>query len=145
MEKLLLLVLAVGIGLVLSLQPPINAGLARFTGVVESSAISFGVGAVLLFAAALVMGKGSLLAATQAPPVYWLGGLLGAAYVTFAVFLVPRIGALALMASVIVGQLTASLLIDHFGILGVPVHPVSWHRIIGLIVMLGGLRLVLWK
>ena len=145
MERLLFLGLALAIGLVLSLQPPINAGLARYTGVVESSAISFAVGTAALLAAVFCLGSGSLAAAAKAPPLYWVGGLLGAAYVTLAVFLIPRIGALAMMASVIVGQLLASLFIDHFGILGVTVYPITWTRLLGVVIMLVGLRFVLLR
>ncbi len=145
MERALLLALALGIGFVLSLQPPINAGLARYSGVVESSAISFTIGAIALLVASFAIGGGSFVAALKAPPVFWLGGLLGATYVTLTIFLIPRIGALAMMASVIVGQMLASLLVDHYGILGVPVHPISWTRIVGVLIMLVGLRLALVK
>ena len=68
----------------------------------------------------------------QLPP--WLfvaGGMLGATYLGLNVFLVPRIGAGAMLALVVAGQMAAALLIDQFGLFGVVPHALSPARVVG--------------
>jgi bacterial/archaeal transporter family-2 protein len=78
------------------------------------------------------------------PWEYLIGGLLGAAAISGTILLAPRIGLANLLALVIAGQLLASLAIDHFGILGVAVRPVSVIKAIGALVMISGVLLTLF-
>jgi transporter family-2 protein len=142
MEKLGLIVLALFAGMCNGFQAPVNAALGRFVGVVESSCISFTVGALSLLAVALVAGQGSFLRIGDAPPNLWIGGLLGAFYVTTALFVVPKIGAAVMIASVITGQMTAALIIDHIGLLGIPKNPIDLYRIAGLACLAVGIKLL---
>jgi transporter family-2 protein len=142
MEKLGLIVLALFAGMCNGFQAPVNAALGRFVGVVESSCISFTVGALSLLVVALVAGQGSLLRIGDAPPNLWIGGLLGAFYVTTALFVVPKIGAGVMIASVITGQMTAALIIDHIGLLGIPKNPIDLYRIAGLACLAVGIKLL---
>jgi transporter family-2 protein len=142
MEKLGLIVLAVFAGMCNGFQAPVNAALGKFVGVVESSCISFTVGALSLLAVALVAGQGSLLRIGDAPPNLWIGGLLGAFFVTTALFVVPKIGAAVMIASVITGQMTAALIIDQVGLLGIPKNPIDLYRIGGLACLAVGIKLL---
>jgi transporter family-2 protein len=72
----------------------------------------------------------------------WFGGLLGAFYVTIATLAGPRIGAAALLALTVFGQLIASLLVDQFGWLGFPVQPISATKLVGAALLLGGVGLI---
>ena len=81
-------------------------------------------------------------AVARAPWYAWLGGLLGALYIVGAVFIAPRIGAAALVALIVVGQMLTALAFDHFGILGIPVHAVSWARLAGAALLIAGAALV---
>ena len=128
MEKLGLIVLAIFAGMCNGFQAPVNAALGKFVGVVESSCISFTVGALSLLVVALVAGQGSLLRVGDAPPNLWIGGLLGAFFVTTALFVVPKIGAAVMIAAVITGQMTAALIIDHIGLLGIPKNPIPGEK-----------------
>jgi transporter family-2 protein len=142
MEKLGLIVLAIFAGMCNGFQAPVNAALGRFVGVVESSCISFTVGALSLLVVALVAGQGSLLRVGDAPPNLWIGGLLGAFFVTTALFVVPKIGAAVMIASVITGQMTAALIIDQIGLLGIPKNPIDLYRIGGLACLAVGIKLL---
>jgi transporter family-2 protein len=73
----------------------------------------------------------------------WTGGILGAGYITTAVVVAPRVGALALMALVIAGQLLAALVLDHFGLLGLRKIPITSSRLAGAALLLLGLFFVL--
>lgn len=68
----------------------------------------------------------------------WLGGLAGVFYITVALMVVPRLGALNFIMAVVVGQLIISLIIDYFGLLGLPRHTPSMQKIIGVSVVLAG-------
>ena len=50
----------------------------------------------------------------------WLGGLAGGVYITVALISVPRPGALSFIMAVVPGQLIISLVIDYFGLPGLP-------------------------
>ena len=73
----------------------------------------------------------NLRAAASGPWWLWTGGLVGAAFVFGALFVAPRIGAAAFAAATIFGTVAASLIIDHFGLFGFPVKPMSLLRLAG--------------
>ncbi|MDF5208441.1 DMT family transporter, partial [Vibrio parahaemolyticus] len=77
-----------------------------------------------------------------APPVAWIGGLIGAFFVASTVALVPKLGVAMTFSLVIAGQMIVTLIIDHFGILGVPVREVSIPRIIGMLMIIAGVVLI---
>ena len=142
MEKLGLIFLAIFAGMSNGFQAPVNAALGKFVGVFESSFISFTVGALSLLVVSLVVGQGSILRIGDAPPNLWIGGLLGAFFVTTALFVVPKIGAAVMIASVITGQMTAALIIDQTGWLGIPKNPIDLYRIGGLACLAVGIKLL---
>jgi len=78
------------------------------------------------------------------PAWAWLGGVAGAIYVSSALILVPRVGATSFMVCVIAGQLIASLLLDYFGWMNLPVREVSLGRVLGVVLVMVGMVAVLW-
>jgi transporter family-2 protein len=142
MEKLGLIFLAIFAGMSNAFQAPVNAALGRFVGIVESSCISFSVGALSLLVVSLVAGKGSILKVVDAPPNLWIGGFLGAFFVTVALFVVPKIGAAVMIASVLTGQMISALIIDQTGLLGIPKNPIDLYRIGGLACLAVGIKLL---
>jgi bacterial/archaeal transporter family-2 protein len=81
----------------------------------------------------------------RAPWWVWIGGLCGGAYVLLAILLAGRLGALLLSAAGIVGQLAASLLIDHYGWFGMPVQRATPARLLGVALLAAGVVLIRWK
>ena len=63
-------------------------------------------------------------------------------YLLVASFLAPRIGVGLFLAALITGQLTGGLLLDQFGFLGGATRPVDALRILGCLMLLGGVVLV---
>lgn len=68
----------------------------------------------------------------------WLGGLVGACYVTTVFSAMPVIGAAATVGFTIAGQQLVSVLMDRFGLLGLPRNPVSTLRLCGVAALLAG-------
>ena len=62
----------------------------------------------------------------------WLGGLAGVFYITVALISVPRLGALNFIMAVVLGQLIISLVIDYFGLLGLPKNTPGLQKILGV-------------
>jgi transporter family-2 protein len=68
----------------------------------------------------------------------WVGGPLGAVFVLAGTVLVRELGTAAYFALVVAGQLTASLVLDHYGLMGVEATPVTAKRLLGAgLVVLG--------
>jgi transporter family-2 protein len=136
--------LAAGVGAGLTLQVGMNATVGRELGSpLWAAVVNFLVGSVALVACALTLAPRLTTASFgQVPPWAWFGGLLGAAYVASATLLGPRIGALALLAFVLVGQLCTSLLVDQFGVLGFPRSPITASRLAGAVLLVVGTLLV---
>jgi len=124
----------------------VNGQLRRVSGQpVWASLASFFIGTLILSVCFLATRRGWPSAArfAHAPWWIWIGGALGAFYVVASVVAGPRLGAAALIACVIAGQLVASVVIDHFGLVGFAVHAANPGRIIGAILLLGGVACVL--
>ncbi len=138
-------ILAFVAGMALTIQVGINSTLRRGLGdPAMATLVSFLVGTVGLVLYLLVMraslpGKAAIAAV---PSWAWLGGLVGAFYVATTVIVGPRLGSATLLALVVLGQLLASLVIDHFGWIGFPEHPISTLRILGAIMLFGGVLLI---
>jgi transporter family-2 protein len=72
----------------------------------------------------------------------WTGGLFGAAFIFMTVVATPRLGAALMLATAIVGQLAAALVIDHYGLFGGDVIPISAMRLAGVALLVGGVVLI---
>lgn len=142
MSKLLLLSLMFAAGACVALQPSINARLAQKVGLIESSTVSFVVGALFLFCLTMIFGRGSLRALPQVSWWELTGGLLGAFYVCTVILVVPRLGTAAAMAVTIAGQLLAALILDQFPFFGFRGIPLDLTRLSGTALMLLGTWLI---
>ena len=143
----LLLTALAGVGL--AFQAVINARLSSALGnPLWATVVQVLVGLVLLM---IVVGltRQSLPSATglsRLPWWIWTGGLLGAAYVLTMIVATRPINNVALMlASVIVGQTLAALLIDHYGWFGLATHRLSAVRVLGVVFLLIGVLLIRWR
>jgi transporter family-2 protein len=72
----------------------------------------------------------------------WIGGVFGVIYIVIAILLIPRLGAATVLALLVSGQLLASILIDHFGMFGLPRQPADAARIAGAVMLIGGVLLI---
>ena len=135
---------AIAVGTGLTFQIGMNATLGRTVGSPLWGAIAnFAIGLVVLVACAALLGARYIPgSAAQVPAWAWLGGLLGAAYVAAATVLGPRLGGMALLALVLVGQLSAALLVDQYGLLGFPRIEVTPARLLGAALLVVGTLLV---
>ncbi len=145
MSKAVLLLLGLGAGAISAVQAVVNARLRQaVASPFQVALLSFGMGTLALLGIVSATAPSWAGTSFSAVPWWaWMGGVLGAGYITTAVVLAPRIGSLALMSLVIAGQLLAALVLDHFGLLGLRKVSVTPSRLVGAALLLAGLFLVL--
>ena len=137
------LVFALLAGAMLPIQFGINAQLAEWIGgSVRAALVSFVVGATALLVAVLATARGWPDRAGDAPWWVWTGGLLGAFYVLGSIVTAPKLGAATLVALILAGQALASLAVDHFGWVGFEEQPITLLKVVGILLLAGGVALV---
>ena len=143
MDKGLAVLIMAVVGGFIALQAPINAGLGKATGSFAAALVSFAVGTLVLAAIVILSGRaGGVGEATGVEWYYLLGGILGAAYVFSALVLVDEIGAGGVAAATVTGQLVTSVALDRIGVLGLEQTSITWERLLGVALLLGGTYLV---
>jgi transporter family-2 protein len=138
------IVFSLAAGIAGAAQASISGALGRRVGTVGAAGFGVILAAILVFALALVLGRGgSVVAAIHEPLWLWLGGLFGAMIVLAIAYAPPRIGTFATVALLIAGQLAAGAMIDAFGWFGSQRIPVTISRVSGLILVAVGAALTL--
>ncbi|WP_200816563.1 DMT family transporter [Halobacillus sp. Marseille-P3879] len=140
-----LAVFALLAGMALPTQFSINAVLrSQVVSPYLASLISFFIGTFVLLVVTLTLDKGLKIHKElfQQPWWIWTGGVLGAFYVLATIVLIPKLGAANTIAYILAGQIFMSIVIDHFGLIHVPVHEISLPRIGGAILIAAGVILV---
>ena len=141
------LLIALLAGAAVPFQAGSNAALGRLLGhPLWAAGVSLLVSLMMLVPALLLMRAPmpQLQNLAQAPWWAWLGGVAGVIYITAALVLTPRLGAAGFIVCVIAGQVLSSLLIDQFGLMGLPEKPVNLPRLLGVAMIVGGMLVVQW-
>ena len=139
------LLLALLAGMALPLQGAINSRLAAFMhNPFLSALVSFSIGALALLIYVLLsrIPLHLISGARDAPVFTWVGGLLGAFFITTTLLTVPKLGVALTFSLVILGQMIITLPMDHFGLLGVAARAITWPRILGLLLVIAGTILI---
>jgi transporter family-2 protein len=140
-----LVAIVTGVGL--AVQAVVNSRLRFILGTpLWAAAAQFIVGLALIIAVAVLTRQpmpttGGVL---RAPWWIWSGGVFGATYIVMSIVLTPRLGAALMLASTIVGQLAAALIVDHYGWFGATVIPVTMTRVLGVALLALGVILIRW-
>ena len=131
-------------GAATALQAPTNAKMMGAVGSpVNAAFVSFAVGTAALGILAVVLQVRPDMAASRALPWYaWVGGLYGAIFVVAAAWGVPRLGVATTIILMVAGQLLLSVVLDHFGAMGMPKQPISWGRVAGVGLVIAGVLMV---
>lgn len=136
------------VGALLALQPLLNGKVAAGAGhPIYGAMFSVMVSTVTLavMAMALRLAPPELRGIGAAPAWSWTGGMIGAGVVLSALMATPRLGAATTVMLFITGQMTASLILDHYGWLGVPQRPIDLPRILGVVCLTAGVVLIRWR
>jgi transporter family-2 protein len=143
MTKMLLLALAAFAGAAGACQAAANASLAGRAGIANALLVN----TVVVFAGVMVLffatgGPRTFGAVLTAPTADYIGGLGGFFVIATLAFALPRVGAAVALALMVLGQGTMALAIDHYGLWGMKVAPLNVPRVVGLVLLVGGLVLM---
>ena len=151
-EMLIPLLFAVGIGLAMATQTAVNAQLRQYlNSPIQAGFFSFLVGTICLAMMMFVMmwngsaAKPTLTQLSDVPIWLWVGGLLGVYAITASIYTAPKLGFLTFTGLVLFGQVLMSMLLDHFGLIGVEKHAVNWQRLLGASLIAIGILLTLQR
>jgi transporter family-2 protein len=136
-------VLAVISGISMALQGSFNSQLTQKTALLSSTLAVHLIGTVAAIAA-IIFWKVPFLQHewTQIPWYLYLGGFLSVAIVALVAFSISKIGVGNATTAIIIGQVGAAVIIDHFGLFGVS--KISWNiwQVLGLVLFAAGAKLL---
>ncbi len=134
------LIILIGLigGAAVGIQVPIAGSMGQRVGGMGSSLIVHLSGAIfsLIF---LALRRGENISGWSRLPWYMLiSGIFGVILYQCVSLVLPRLGGTLMVTLIIIGQLLVNVVLDHFGWLGVPVHPISLSRVLGVSILLVG-------
>ena len=133
------------IGGLLSLQSVLNARLAHYlVHPLQSSTTNFIVGSIFLILLNLFLKLPVPAASSlkEIPLYLFFGGIIGTVVVSSAVFLIPAVGISFFSFGIIVGQLTISTFMEHYGFLGLTVREFCWKKALAILLLTAGFVLM---
>ncbi|THH37499.1 DMT family transporter [Aliishimia ponticola] len=134
MSQYALIMLAAGF--CIPILAALNAALGQHLGNPSAAAlVLFCVALSCCILAVLVTGAGNLAGIAAAPRHLLLGGALVAFYILSITYIAPKFGVGNAVFFVLLGQLVSAAAIDHFGLFGAQVSPMSLTRSAGIAVM----------
>lgn len=137
------IILALLAGAVLPFQAGLNARLGKLIhSPVWASLVSFAVGSAALVAYLVITRPPVAFSGLKGSPIVWVGGILGAFYVTAIILLIPRIGPALTFSLIVAGQMIVAVLLDHYNILVAAPSPITIYKIAGIILIVAGVILI---
>lgn len=140
--NLIYYLVAVSIGGAIAAQSAVNNQLKSLLGgsTFLAALVSFAVGGFSLCLICALSGERftQLIQLRHVNPWLLSGGDLGAFFVFGTTLLAPHLGIATMISLVIFGQVAMALLMDKFGLLGLPVRDIVPLRILGMVLVLAG-------
>jgi bacterial/archaeal transporter family-2 protein len=126
-------------------QAPVNNVLSQRVGSLGAVSVNFIVGTLVVLTITFVFagGFGGGDRAESPAWYYWVfGGVAGVGIVLTTLLTVRELGAGGLTAATIAGQLTLSVVLDRFGVLGLDERAITWDKMIGIALLAAGTVLI---
>lgn len=142
--KIYLFALMLFIGIILTLHLTMNAQV----GVIlknprMGNAIFWLIGGITALIIGITSWDVEVFGKLKEVPLWLLtAGAMGAALVFAIAWAIPQIGAGPAFVLMIAGQVITGLVFSHFGLLGSPVEPISMIKVIGALLLIGGVGMV---
>jgi len=144
MNKIIWITLAFLSGAFLPIQAGLNAKLGKTVeSPVYASMLSFVIGTLGLITYILITKQSmSWAGVREAPAHVWIGGLLGAFYVTVIILAFPKLGPGLTFGLVVAGQMIISILLEHFNILVAQQNSISFMKVLGVLLVVVGVIII---
>jgi len=125
------------------IQAQFNGIMDKGMGTIESVFVTYFVGGIAITAIMLFMRGGNLAAFRTLPWYVIFAGICGLVIIGSISFTVPRLGLVAAVTLLIASQFVFGALIDHFGLLGAEIRPLTLTKLTGISVLLLGVWLII--
>ncbi len=130
-------------GVAAAVQSQMMGQFEQRVGMMAGTAVNFVVGAAVMGVVLLAIRSPSVAELRDLPPYLYLAGIAGIVIISSIAFTVSRVGVLAGSMLLVTAQLTGGTIIDHFGWLGASVREISLSKLLGIMFLVLGARLVL--
>lgn len=131
-------------GVSMALQGSFNTALSKVIGLMEANFVVHVIGTAALFVIlCLGLGQGNLAGLGDAPWFAYLGGILSIVIIYTVMASISKLGVAVATSVIIVGQVSAALIIDHFGLFGLRAIPFTWWKLLGIVLLAAGAKLML--
>lgn len=145
-HSLLYLTLAAVAGLTMALQGSLNSVLGKKIGIFETSFIvHLTAASIIIIILLLNLSKGNISAWREAPWYLYLGGALGVIISYTVIVSIPKLGVAVATTAIVTAQVSTACLLDHIGIFGLEKIPFNWIKLLGIVFLAIGVRLMLVK
>ena len=140
-----LIMLVAGLGI--PVMAALNGGLgSKLQSPALAATILFSVGlSVAIIYLLSTEGVPATLSLPNTPWYFYLGGFFVVFYILSITWVAPLFGVSNAVSFVLLGQLVAMSVIDHYGLLGTTQYTINIQRIMGLVLMAAGVFMVLSK
>lgn len=129
-------------GMGLAMEAGIVGALGGEVGHLSATFSIFLIGGLMLSLGMIYFGSTSMRHLFSQPRWLLTGGIIGPAFVLILTIATPLVGVGTTMVGILFGQVSASLIIDHYGLLGSQRRGIDMYRIIALIFILTALWLI---
>ena len=138
------LIIAAIAGLTMALQGSINSILGKKIGLPETTFLVHLTAAIILLLILLFKTENNMMNMFKDIPWYlYLGGFLGI-IITYTVMVsIPELGVAVATTSIVSAQVLTATVIDHFGAFGLEKIPLTWIKLVGIVFLAIGVRLIL--
>lgn len=130
----------------MSVQGVFNTQLTKKIGVWETTVLTQGIALLTALIVLFLIGDGNFKNLKDANKLYLLAGVLGTVITFTVIQSMSDLGPAVAVATILVAQLIAAALINHFGLFGSEVvHSSIIRQVIGVVVMITGIIIFKWK
>lgn len=140
------IITAVISGALMSIQGVFNTEVTKQTSIWTSASFVQATALIVCLIAWFVTGReSSLISVTHVTPKYMLLGGMAGAFITYTVIQsMQGLGPAKSVIFIVTAQIVIAYLIEVFGLFGVERVPFEWRKVIGLVVIIGGIITFKW-
>jgi transporter family-2 protein len=144
-SQMIFLIMAVGAGMMVPFKNAMNSQLGKqlenpyFSTLIIFTLAVIGMGSFIFLSKQNIPNFSLFL---KSPWWCYFGGILGGIYILLIILCAPQLGIGNATILILFGQIVSAVVIDQFGLLNSPVHPVNWQRLTGVLCVALGVYLV---
>ncbi len=142
-NTLVVVLVAIAGGFAAVIQAQFNGTMDKGMGTLESVFVTYAVGGIVITVIMFFMRGGNLAAYRQLPWYVILAGICGLVIIGSLSFTVPRLGVVGAITVLVASQFVFASLIDHYGLLGAEIRPITLQKIGGILILSLGVWLII--